>query len=330
MKSSTWFARVAQAGILAAAVVLLPAVAHAQIGTLAGKVVDNTGKPVVGALVVFENPTQSQHLETKTDKKGEWVQPGMILGGGPGAWSGVVKMEGFEDGKINIVQIRMNSVTDTPTVTLKPAVVRTGGIALKGVDPAKKAASDKLTLEVAKALEASDYDTAISKLNELSTLVDKCSICFTAIGDAYMKKGSNLDAETAYLKSIEFDDKEAAPYEQLANIYNQQRKFDEAAKMSDKAMSIKAAKTGGVSLDAEGEYNAAVISFNASKIPEARTHLEKALQMKPEHAEAHYLFGMVLINQGKIPEAKKELQKYIELAPTGTNVEMAKAIVATP
>ncbi len=330
MYSSNWFARVAVVGTFVAALTALPATAHAQMGTLAGKVVDPQGKPVVGALVVFDNPSQASHLETKTDKKGEWVQPGLVLGGGPGAWTGVVKMEGFQDTPIQIVQIRMNSVTEVPPVTLRAAVVRSG-IALKGVDPAKKAQTDKLTLEVGTALEAKDYDLAITKLNELNTLVEKCSICYTAIGDANLKKGNNPDAEAAYLKSVELDDKAPEPYEQLANIYNQQRKFDEAAKMSEKAMSLKAAKPGGGgAMDAEGAYNAAVIAFNGSKIPEARTYLERVLQLNPNHAEAHYLYGMVLVNQNKVPEAKKELQKYLELSPTGANAETAKAIIALP
>jgi len=330
MFSNSWFARVAVAGAFMAALVALPATAHAQMGTLAGKVVDAQGKPVVGALIVFDNQSQSSHLETKTDKKGEWVQPGMVIGGGQGAWTAIVKMQGFQDTPIQIGLIRMNSVTEVPTVTLRPVEVRTTGIPLKGVDPAKKAVTDKLAVEVATALEAKDYDAAIAKLKELTGQVDKCSICYTAIGDAYLKQGNMAEAETAYLKSIEYDDTDAGPYDQLANIYNQQRKFEEAGKMSEKAMAIKASKSGGASLDAEGEYNAAVIAFNGSKIPEAATHLERVLKMKPDHADAHYLYGMVLINQNKIAEAKKELQKYVELAPTGANAEMAKAIIATP
>jgi tetratricopeptide (TPR) repeat protein len=326
MGSKYWGSRVAILGVFVAALAAVPATASAQIGTLAGKVVDGQGKPVPDATIVFDNPSLGQHLETKTDKKGEWVQPGLMLGAGNDAWKGIVKKDGFADEPIRITQIRMNSVTDTPIVQLRAAKAAID-LGKASASAAKNAEVQKAAGEAAAAFEAKNYDVAIAKLNEVAGLIDKCAVCFTKIGDAYMGKGNNVEAETAYQKAIEYDAEAPEAYEALANIYNQQRKYEDAAKMSSKASEIRTAKSGGV-VDPETEYNAAVIAFNQSKIPEARTHLEKVLALKPDHAEAHYLYGMVLVNQGKIDDAKKELQKYLELAPTGTNADTAKAILA--
>lgn len=328
MLSKHWFTRVTVAGLFVGALAALPGTAFAQIGTLAGKVVDGQGKPIPDATVVLDNSALGQHLETKTDKKGEWVQPGLMLSGGQGTWQAVVKKEGYNDAPVQIAQIRLNTVTDTPPVQLTEVKV---AINLGKVDEAaaKSTEVQKATNEAAAAFTAKDYDTAIAKLTQVAGLVDQCAVCYTKIGDAYMAQKNSADAEGAYKKAIEFDPELADPYDALANIYNQQRKFDDAAAMSAKASSLRIAKTGGIA-DPDTEYNAAVIAFNGSRIPEARAHLEKVLQLKPDHAEAHYLLGMVLINEGKIPEAKKELQKYIDLAPTGSNAEMAKAILATP
>jgi Flp pilus assembly protein TadD len=68
----------------------------------------------------------------------------------------------------------------------------------------------------------------------------------------------------------------------------------------------------------------------AAKMKEAMEHFEKAIQMKPDMAEAYYELGMLYVKQNKIPEAKKALSEYVRLAPNGPNAEMAKAIATMP
>jgi TolA-binding protein len=44
-------------------------------------------------------------------------------------------------------------------------------------------------------------------------------------------------------------------------------------------------------------------------------------------AEAHYYYGMCLVNEGNVADAKTALQKYLQLAPNGPNAATAKSIL---
>jgi superkiller protein 3 len=140
-----------------------------------------------------------------------------------------------------------------------------------------------------------------------------------------MKKNDVANAEQAYLKAISLDPKLPGPYGMLATIYNQQRKLDEAAKMSAKAAELSEASGGG---DASTFYNAGVVLWNQGKGAEAQAQFEKAIKLDPKLAEAYYLLGMALINQNKMKEAKTPFEMYLKLAPDGENAATAKAILA--
>ena len=113
----------------------------------------------------------------------------------------------------------------------------------------------------------------------------------------------------------------------MASIYNQQKKLDEASKMSAKALELMEA--GGAGGDAGSVFNQGVIFWNQSKIAEAKAMFEKATKLDPKLAEAHYWLGMAHVNENKMAEAKGPFQEYLKLAPTGQYAETAKAILAT-
>src|SRR5262249_62032805 len=64
---------------LFALAVTMPA-AGQSTGMVRGQVVDTTGKPVEGAKVSIDADANNRHFETKSDKKGEFVQIGLPPG----------------------------------------------------------------------------------------------------------------------------------------------------------------------------------------------------------------------------------------------------------
>ncbi len=94
---------------------------------------------------------------------------------------------------------------------------------------------------VVAALEAGKYDEAIVMLTDIANKKaekgEKCGACYVKIGEAEIKLKHEDKAEAAFLKAIELEPNLQDPYSQLASLYNGQRKFDEAAKMSAKAKS---------------------------------------------------------------------------------------------
>lgn len=320
------------AGMFAAALLTIPSVASAQNGALTGKVVDQAGAPVADAEVVLEAPEAGLKFSVKTDRKGEWTRPGMKAGE---KWNVTVK-KGTLVGGMTGIPVRGGAVMPIPDIVLAPPRTAASDA---------KAAIDKemqaIAAQVNAAVAANDFDLAITKYTEAAGKIAGCALCYTRIGDLYIKKDNQAEAEKAYLKAIETDANYADAYAALGSLYNIQKKYEDAGKMAAKAASLAPASGGG---DPVAEYSAGAISVNlmvaaeregkadvaAAKMTEAMAHFQKAIQLNPEMADAHYELGMLYVKQNKIPEAKKALAEYVRISPTGPNAEMAKAIATMP
>ncbi len=317
-------------GAVAVLLALWATAASAQVGTIRGKVVDINGKPVDQAEVVLDFiGDYNRQLKTITDKNGEFIRAGTPTG----KWKITVKK--FDQvGENPGVQLSLGETLRVPEIVIgKPgaggAAPKPTSVSPEEADRLKKRAAtlDKLSTEANAALEAGNYDDAIAKVEAIMKEIPTCAPCHAKIGDINYKKGDLDAAEKAYLAAIAADEKAPGPYGALATLYNQQKKFAEAEKMSTKANEL-IGSTGGAG-DANSVFNQGIILWNASKIPEAKVQFEKATKLDPKLAEAHYWLGMALVNEGKLPEAKAPFTEYLKLAPTGQYAETAKAILAT-
>ena len=287
---------------------LLAGTISAQSTMVRGKVVDKEGKPVPNATVAVEfKGGVNRKYETKTDRNGGFVQ----LLTESGEYQVTVSAEGVGSQSAP-VRVRLGQAADV-NIVLAPG----GG----GSDP--KAAEVKKTFEEGVAASrAGDHDGAIAKFNAAAAVIPNCSDCYYNIGISYMAKKDEKQAEEAWKKALELkpDNSEAASA--LATLYNNQKRFDEAAAMSAKVTG----GAGGGSADAI--YNQGIILWNQGKIAEAKGKFEEALKADPNFADAHYQMGMALLNEGKLPDAVAAFEKYLSLAPTGQFATQAKAMVA--
>jgi tetratricopeptide (TPR) repeat protein len=315
--------------VLLTAALALPA--YAQNGSLRGRIVDETGSgvPDVEVILDFVGPYNRQ-IKTITDKNGEWVRAGMPSGGG--TWTITVKRGNLE-GRATGIVVALNDMTRVPDVVLAPAGQKAqaapSGMSQEEIEKRNKrqAQLEALFKESNAAFDAGNYDEAIAKLTSLATEVASCASCYAKLGDAYLKKNDLENAEKSYLKAVSLDEKAPGPYNALATIYNEQRKLDEAAKMSAKAAELLDAGGGGA--DAATLYNSGIIFWNQGKAVEAQAFFEKAIKADPKMADAYYFLGMALVNQNKLKEAKAPFEEYLKLDPKGQHAETAKAILAT-
>lgn len=314
------FSRAARVAAGVCAALLIAATAFAQSGQIRGKVVDAKGQPVVDAKVRIDYKGNITRVtETKTNRQGVYIQVG--LQSGPYE----VTVE-----KGDLKQTLTTRVSVGNTAELDFTLVAGGGGAAMSADDAKKLAEMRKALEdkyvAAVALvDAQKYDEAIAALTALITETGGCAICEAKIGEAMWKKGDEAGAEAAFKKAIAADPKLADAYAALASLYNQQKKFDQAAEMSKKASELGSTAAGGGS--ASVVFNQGIIFWNQSKIAEAKAQFEQAIKLDPNMADAHYWLGMALVNEGKLQEAVASFEKYVSLAPTGQHAESAKGII---
>ncbi len=335
--------RVLVASAFAIGMAALATPASAQQGLLRGRVVDEAGKPVADVELTLDFVGDyTRQYKVKTDSKGEWVKAGMPSG--QGTWT-ITAVKGDLTGMIRGVAVRIGEMSRTEDI-----VIKAGGA--KNTEAAKLSQAEiekrnkqqqlleQLFTDANTAAEAGNYDESNAKLTEMAAQLPKCAACYAKMGDNYIKK-SEADkdqadarqadlqkAEESYLKSLELDPNQPGPYNALASVYNSQKKFDDAAKMSAKANELAGAAGGPTGGSAESIYNQGIIFWNQGKIADAKTQFAKAIELDPKMADAQYWYGMACVNEGKLPDAKKPFEEYLKLAPTGQYAETAKAMLA--
>ena len=303
------------AAVIAAALVfgLAPA-ALAQTGMLKGRVTDGEGKALQDVPVVIEFADGvTRKFEVKTDRRGDFIQIGLA----PGNYRVTVTHKELG------TQTQQSRVRLGATAEANFKMVPGAG----GVDPAaaKKAAElKKLFEEGVAASQANNHDLAIEKFNAAAAAVPNCYDCYYNIGFAQMQKKDEKQAEAAWLKSLELKADYAEALNALATLYNNQKRFDEAAAMGAKA----AAAGGGGGGGADAVYNQGIILWNQGKIADAKLKFEEALKANPSHPESNYQLGMALLNEGNVAGAITSFEKYLSLAPTGQYAAQAKGMLA--
>jgi tetratricopeptide (TPR) repeat protein len=291
-------------------------------GMIRGAVKDASGKPVEGAKVSIDADANNRHFETKSDKKGEFVQIGLP----PGSYKVTAEKDKLGAPPVP-VQVRIGGGAP---ITL---VIGAGGGGASPEAAAKNAELKKAFEEGVAASRAGNHDAAITAFTHAAELNANCFDCYYNIAFSEAQKKDYDKAEAAYKKAIELKPDYAEAYNGLANIYNAQRKFDEAAAASGKAMELSggAAAAGGAAGggNADAMFNQGVILWNAGKVADAKKQFEGAIAANPNHAEAHYQLGMALVNEGNLAGAATEFETYLKLSPSGPNAATAKGILGT-
>lgn len=303
----------------------LSTIGYAQTGRLKGKVVDAENKPVEGAVISMESKEMNRKIATKTDKRGEYTQ---FLA--PGTYMVTASKGNLSE----TFEVRVSLDEKDQNFTLRAGG---GGGAVSDADrkkaEAESAAVKALFSEGVTLSNEGKYDEAVAKFNEVFAKAPKCVECQTNIGAVYLRKKDYDAAEAAYKKALEVNASSAEAYMGLANVYNAQKKFDQATEAGAQAQKLLAAAPGGGgaggAANASAVFNQGVIAWNAGKIPDAQKLFEQAVAADPKMAEAHYWLGMAIVNEGKTADAKDHFEAYLKLAPTGQYAETAKSILAS-
>ena len=271
---------------------------------------DAAGKPVEGAKVIDRQPkATTASSKRRSNKKGEFIQIGLA----PAPTRSRPRKTSWRRHR------RTVNVSIPPGAPLT-LVLGAGGAAARRPKAAAKNAELKKTFdEGVAASRAGNHDEAIAKFTARGRAEpDVLRLLLQHRATRETQKKDFDKAEAAYKKAIELKADYAEAYSGLANVYNAQRKFDQAAAASAKAMELSggAPAAGGGGGNADALFNQGVILWNAGKIADAKKQFEAAIAANPNHAEAHYQLGMALVNEGNlagagdrvrnVPEARAE------------------------
>jgi tetratricopeptide (TPR) repeat protein len=248
--------------LIASLVAAVPAFAQST-GMIKGVVMDDKGQPVDGAKVVIEmSGGTGRKFETKTNKKGEYIQIGLATG----AYKVVAEKDKLGSEPAN-VSVRANT-TQQANLTLAMA----SAAATKEAQ-AKNAAITKVFDEGVQLSNAGQHDAAIAKFQEAVGIIPTCYNCYNNIAYSYTAKKDYANAEEAYKKSMEVKPDDAAAYVGLAGIYFNTGKAAEAKPLVEKAVTIDPSNA-----DAHYIYGMTLVAENPAK---AKSEFEEFMKLAP-------------------------------------------------
>ncbi|MFN8091713.1 MAG: tetratricopeptide repeat protein [Vicinamibacteria bacterium] len=281
--------------------------ASAQTGSCRGKVVDDKGQPVVDAKVTIEYQGGiTRKFETKTNKKGEFMQVGMQ----PGPYRFTVAKEGFAPA-VSENRIGLGDATELPQFKLAPASQAAG----ENVELKTK------FMEAVKAQSDGKLDEAAEMYKVILQTSPDVPEVHQNLGSIYLQKKDYPAAEAAYTKALELRPGSADITASLAAVYRE-------SGQGDKAMALMTKAAGENPNDPKAQFNKGIYLLNANQSEDAIKAFEAAVAADPNMAEAYFRLGTLMVGQNKIPEAITNLEKYLSLNPTeAQNVATAQGLL---
>jgi Tfp pilus assembly protein PilF len=309
MQTHTHFQARWLAVVLGLVLAAAPAVL-AQSTMIKGKVTNAEGQPMAGVAITIESLSGiNRKLQTKTDKRGEFIQ--LLTESGQYRVTATADKIGSSSSEL---RVSLGRVTEA-NIVLEPTTAAN--------DAGKAAELKQFFADGVAASRAGDHDGAIAKFQAAIASSPECFDCYFNIGVAQLAKKDEKQAEATWLKALAMKPDYTEALNALSTLYNNQKRFDEAA-----AMSAKAATAGGGSANADATFNQGIILWNQGKIAEAKARFEETIKANPNHADAHYQLGMALLNEGKVPEAVNAFEAYLKLQPDGQFAVQAKGMIA--
>ncbi|MGA7630379.1 MAG: tetratricopeptide repeat protein [Terriglobales bacterium] len=334
-------------------------------GSVKGVCKDVEGKPITQADVEWLGLQTGHKYTLKTNNKGEYFS----LGIAPDKYNVTLRKDGKEVFHINGVTVGMDEATLDFDMKKEQARAAQGqGLTPEQLkaqqEAAAKAEKEKSTigslndkLNAAKAAsDAGDYDTAIATLTAANEIDSTRDLIWFKLGDAYrMSAPKQTDPaekqkryETAaadYQKAIDLrtaseaaqkeadnNQKMAAYYNNLAEVYAKSNKVDDAVTNYAKAAQLDPPHA------VTYLFNEGAVLTNAGKADDAIAAFDKVIAVDPTKADAYYWKGINLIGKETIgkdgkataPQGTAEaFQKYLELQPDGKFAQPAKDMLAS-
>jgi tetratricopeptide (TPR) repeat protein len=132
---------------------------------------------------------------------------------------------------------------------------------------------------------------------------------YQAVGDFYLRMGSNDDAIRSYREGIAKDPAKKATYEKhIIEALMREGKREEAAEVNGEIL-----KSDPSDNDAHGL--AATLLLDKGDINRALTELQSVVARAPNNAVAHYNLGRAHEARGESEQARQEYQKAVEIRP---------------
>jgi predicted Zn-dependent protease len=271
---------------------------------LNGKVVDEQGQPIADVVVKAQLAGQTEVLQGKSDKKGEWRVNGMA----DGQWQVELTKDGLEPTRVP-VEVRNERATPLNVTMLKPA---------PKVDP-----TAEINGQVQKAAQLAQE----GKFADARKIYEELLVKYPSIYQLQGFIARTYAAESQPAKALEHLKiaMEKAPNDVDLKLLQADLLIESGDKAGARAI-LDAVDMTQVK-DPFPFMNAAITLINEKKTAEAIAILTKLQAQFPTQNEIIYYRGRAYLADGKMEEAKADLEKFVAAAPTAKEAAEAQKIL---
>ncbi|MDQ6894173.1 MAG: tetratricopeptide repeat protein [Acidobacteriota bacterium] len=286
-------------------------------GRLEGVVRDPQGKPVAGATVALRRDGKGPDL--KTDKNGKWV----LLGLADGSWQVEITAAGFE-GRREAVVLGGGARAKPFETQLAPAAgpaeaaheeIRVDGktIRKETADPLERANAAMQAKQYGVARE--NYAIALTELPDNVQVLTRLALASYA--------DQKFDEALEHSRRIVAKDPGATgSWLMIAELELKNGRFEEGKQALERVPEDRIT-------DPQPYLNLGIISYNKKRTADAEAYFTRAIEKKPNLADAYYFRGLARLQAKQHATARTDLEKYLSLAPSGENAETAKELLKT-
>lgn len=295
--------------VIAAALLAAPVMAQPKGNArLTGKVVDDQGQPIADVTVRAQMTGQTDILEGKSDKKGEW----QIKGAANGEWKVELSKSGLET-TMEVVEVKDNNAPPVNVTLLKKGAAKPDPMAeVNG--QVQKAAELAQSGKIPEARKI--YEDLLAKYPKIYQLEGFIARTYAA--------ENNVPAAMEHLKVNLEQEKDPAQLTEL-KLFQAELMMESGDKAGANAIldtiDMKAVK------DPYTFINQAINLINDKKGAEAVELLNKLITQFPNTNELYYYRGRAYIASEKLDEARADLEKFVSLAPNAKETADAKKIL---
>lgn len=307
-----------------------------------GKVVDESGQPMVGAVVEYHSQESGRKYNLDVDKKGEYYAIGVS--------SGTYKVTLYKNkdeqkaGRslffFNNVQVTISK--ETNVLDFDMAKERTKAGATMSAEQKKQQEEvqkenikikglNEMLAQAQVATDAGNFDQAAEILTKATDADPTRDLLWFKLGDAYLGGKKYDQAVESYHKAIAIKPA-GAYYNNLGQAQMKSGKMQEAIASYEQAAQIEPTSAG------QYYFNMGAVLTNSGRSEEAIVAFDKCIAADPTKAEAYYWKGTNLLAKATLdknnrmvapPGTEETFNKFLELQPEGPLAEAAKQMLAS-
>ena len=290
-------------GLMVFASASLPALQKMGTGVIVGAVVDEEGKPIVGATIRAYIKEYEEELTTTTNKRGRFRFSRL----GTGLYEFIAVAPGYQP---MTIALQISQAVRNPDLefVLKKLI----GEMIAEADP-----NYPLIKEGNELFEQGRYDEAIEKFQQVVNSAPEYYKYYVNLGNCNREKGDYQKAIDNYMKVLEQEPDETAALLNIGECYVLMDKMEEGISYFEKVIAQNPT-------DPVIFYNLGEVYARVGNHEKALENYQKAAELKPEWEVPYLKMGYCYVALDRKEEAIKAFEKFLELAPDSPDAPLVK------